>query len=198
MRLVLATSNAGKLRELRALLAPLGIEADPQAQWNVAPVAETGCTFAENAILKARHAASATGLPALADDSGLEVDALQGGPGIHSARYSGIDASDQENNRKLLRELLGVAQERRSARYRCVLALVHSADDASPLLCEGTWEGRIAQSPSGTNGFGYDPLFVVKGHELSAAELDPERKNAESHRGQALRKLVEALRNRAR
>ena len=193
MRLVLATANAGKLRELQALLAPLGIEAIPQSRWQVDPVPETGNTFAENALLKARHAARVTGLPALADDSGLEVDALGGRPGVHSARYAGVNATDAENNMKLLQDLRDVADMRRSARYRCVLALVQSADDPDPLLCEGTWEGRIATAAAGTGGFGYDPYFIVDGQSQTAAQLPPEVKNAQSHRGQALRFLLEAV-----
>ena len=193
MRLVLATANAGKLRELQALLAPLGIDALSQAQWQIDSVEETGATFADNALLKARHAALATGLPALADDSGLEVDALDGRPGVHSARYAGENASDADNNEKLLRELQSFPAERRTARYRCVLALVHSADDPDPLLCEGTWEGRITTAPAGRNGFGYDPYFLANGLEQTAAQLEPGVKNELSHRGQALRRLVEAL-----
>jgi len=198
MRLVLATANAGKLRELQALLAPLGIDAIAQSHWQVESVEETGATFSDNALLKARHAAGATGLAALGDDSGLEVDALDGRPGVHSARYAGQDASDADNNQKLLRELQNVPDAGRTARYRCVLALVHSVDDPDPLLCEGTWEGRIATAPAGQNGFGYDACFIGNGMRQTAAELTSDLKNAQSHRGQALRRLVEELAMRQR
>jgi XTP/dITP diphosphohydrolase len=196
MRLVLATANAGKLRELQALLDPLGIEALPQSQWQVESVEETGSTFSENALLKARHAARVTGLPALGDDSGLEVDALDGRPGVYSARYAGENATDADNNEKLLRELLNVPDARRTARYRCVLALVQAPDDPDPLLCEGTWEGRIANAPAGHNGFGYDPCFIVNGLPHTVAQLGSDVKNAQSHRAQALRCLVDALADR--
>lgn len=192
-RLVLATGNAGKLRELRALLAAAGIEVLPQSEFGIEPPEETGTTFTENALLKARYAAAIAKLPAIADDSGLEVDALQDRPGIYSARYAGPQASDADNNRKLLAELKGVPPEKRTARYRCVLALVRTQDDQAPLICEGSWEGRIGLEPVGEGGFGYDPLFIVKELNVTAAQLSPELKNGLSHRGQALRKLAASL-----
>ena len=194
MRLVLASGNRGKLRELAALLGPLGLQLEPQAQFGVQPAQETGRSFAENALSKARHAALGSGLAALADDSGLEVDALGGRPGVHSARYAGQDANDAANVRKLLEELRTVPAERRTARFRCVLALVRAADDPVPLLCEGTWDGRIATAPAGTGGFGYDPVFLVVPLGRTVAQLAPEEKNALSHRAQALHQLVAALR----
>jgi XTP/dITP diphosphohydrolase len=192
-RLVLATGNTGKLRELQALLDDHDIQALTQSQLGIASPAETGLTFVENAIIKARHAAAAASLPAVADDSGLEVDALDGRPGIHSARYAGSRASDVDNNLKLLDELKNVPPERRTARYRCVLALLRTALDPAPLICEGVWEGHIATTPQGERGFGYDPLFVVGELNLTAAQLSPELKNKLSHRGQALRRLSEAM-----
>jgi len=194
VRLVLASGNRGKLRELAALLGPLGLQLEPQAQFGVQPAQETGRSFAENALSKARHAALGSGLAALADDSGLEVDALGGRPGVHSARYAGQDANDAANVRKLLEELRTVPAERRTARFRCVLALVRAADDPVPLLCEGTWDGRIATAPAGTAGFGYDPVFLVVPLGRTVAQLAPEEKNALSHRAQALHQLVAALR----
>lgn len=192
-RVVLATGNAGKQREFAALLAPLGIEIVTQAALGIAPVEETGSTFEENALLKARHAAAASGLPALADDSGIEVDALGGRPGVHSARYAGPGATDADNNALLLAELGGVPDARRQARYRCVVAYVRSADDPAPLLARGAWEGRIASAPAGQGGFGYDPLFIPEGMDMTAAQMPPEAKNAASHRGQALAALLSLL-----
>jgi len=194
MRLVLATANPGKLRELQALLTGAGVEILPQAQFGIETPAETGLTFVENAILKARHAAAKSGLPAVADDSGLEVDALDGRPGVLSARYAGLKASDADNNAKLLAELRGVPVAARTARYRCVVVLTRSATDPAPLICEGVWEGRIATSLAGEHGFGYDPLFLVGELALTAAQLSPELKNSLSHRGQALRQLAGRLR----
>ena len=192
MDLVLASGNRGKAREIGALLAPLGWTLLSQADLGVAEVEETGATFVENALLKARHAAGATGRAALADDSGLEVDALGGAPGVHSARYAG-GAGDAANVAKLLEALRGVPAARRTARFRCVLALVRSADDPAPLIAEGAWEGAIAEAPRGANGFGYDPVFLVPELGCTAAELEPAVKNARSHRGQALARLVAAL-----
>jgi XTP/dITP diphosphohydrolase len=196
-RVVLASSNAGKLAELRALLADCGFELRPQAEFGVAPIEETGATFAANALLKARHAATATGLAALADDSGLEVDALDGAPGVYSARYAGPAASDDENNAKLLAALAGHARPH-AARYRCVIAYVEHARDAAPVLCAGSWEGAIASAPRGTGGFGYDPLFLVAGDAAgrTAAELAPAEKNRRSHRAQALAELRSVLQKR--
>jgi len=193
-RLVVATGNAGKLRELKVLLGDLAGELIPQAALGVMPPEETETTFRGNALLKARYAAQATGLPALADDSGLEVDALDGRPGVYSARYAGPAADDEANNRKLLAELKGVPPPRR-ARYRCVMALVRYAEDPDPLVAEGSWEGRIAETPRGRGGFGYDPLFLVGDGDVTAAELGDDAKNRVSHRGCAfemLRALIAA------
>ena len=197
MQVVLASANPGKLRELAALLAPLGWELRAQSALGVEPAEESGATFAANALIKARHAARATGLPALADDSGIEVDALGGRPGVHSARYAGARASDRENLDKLLAELEGVPAERRTARYRCVIAYVARADDPQPLLGEGCWEGRIAAVPRGTGGFGYDPIFLPNGLERTAAELAPAEKDRASHRGKALAAFLEQVRRGA-
>jgi len=191
--IVLASSNAGKLREYNQLLAGLHLEVVPQTHFNVADAEETGLTFVENAILKARNAAQHTGLPALADDSGLEVDALHGAPGIYSARYAGPQASDVENLEKLLAMLKDVPEAMRGARFQCVLVYLRHALDPTPLICQGTWEGHILLEPRGANGFGYDPIFFVPTHNCSSAELPPEVKNKLSHRGQALRLLVAAL-----
>ena len=191
--IVLASSNAGKVREFNQLLGDLQLEVVPQSQFNVADADETGLTFVENAILKARNAAQHTNLPALADDSGLEVDALHGAPGIYSARYAGPNASDAENLEKLLGMLKDVPEGKRGARFQCVLVYLRHALDPTPLICQGTWEGRILTRPRGTNGFGYDPVFFVPTHACTAAELPPDVKNALSHRGQALRQLLASL-----
>jgi XTP/dITP diphosphohydrolase len=190
---VLASANPGKQREFAALLAAHGIELVLQSQLGIASIAETGTTFEANALLKARHAALASGLPALADDSGLEVDALAGRPGVHSARYAGEAASDQENNLKLLTELRGVARTGRTARYRCVLALMRGPGDAAPLVASGSWPGSIATAPAGEQGFGYDPLFIPQGLQRSAAQLPSDLKNRLSHRSQALAALLHRL-----
>ena len=192
-RVVLASANPGKLRELAALLAPAGVELVPQSTLGIESAEETGSTFRENALLKARHAARAARLPALADDSGIEVDALGGRPGVRSARYAGDGASDAANLALLLQELAGVPAQRRTARYQCVVAWVESADDPAPLLGTGTWEGRIAPTPRGSGGFGYDPAFIPAGDTRTAAELPAQEKNLVSHRAQALRALVAAL-----
>lgn len=190
---VLASANAGKLNELNALLEHSGIRLRPQSEFGLQEVEETGLTFVENALLKARAATAGSGLPAIADDSGLEVDALDGEPGIRSARYAGRQGDDQANNALLLERLAGLPAAQRSARFRCVIvSLAHPADPA-PLICEGIWEGAIAEHPSGRRGFGYDPLFVPRGMDMTAAELDAAEKNRLSHRGQALRKLMEGL-----
>jgi len=189
-KIVLATGNAGKLKELRALLADQPFEILSQKDLDVSDADETGLSFIENAILKARHAARLTGLPALADDSGLCVDALGGAPGIYSARYAGMGVTDADNNRKLLETLLPLrAQSPLTARFVCVLVLVRHADDPLPLICQGEWEGEILAQPRGEQGFGYDPLFFVPSDNMSSAELPRERKNALSHRGQALQQL---------
>lgn len=193
MKLVLATGNRGKQRELQALLAPWGIQTVLQADLGVDSVEETGDSFVANAVLKARHAAQATGLPALADDSGLEVDALGGAPGVRSARFAGEHASDEANLALLLQRLAPFAETTCTARYQCVIAFVRGADDAAPLLASGVWEGRIIREPRGSGGFGYDPAFVPLGSELTVAEWDSAAKNAVSHRGQALQALRERL-----
>ena len=190
--LVLASDNPGKLAEFQALLGDDWILL-PQGPLGVPPAEESGDSFIANALLKARHAARLTGLPALADDSGLEVDALGGAPGVRSARYAGEGADAEANNRKLLEALAGIADEHRTARFRCVLALVRHADDPEPLLAEGSWEGRIALVPRGAQGFGYDPLFIDAGSGRAAAELDPAEKNQRSHRGRAARGLAALL-----
>lgn len=192
-RIVLASGNPGKLQELAALLAPRGLSVLTQASLGVESAEETGDSFAANALLKARHAALLTGLPALADDSGIEVDALQGRPGVWSARYAGEHASDSENLNKLLRELHAVPAERRTARYQCVIALVRSASDPQPLLAHGTWEGSIVTAPRGAGGFGYDPIFQPRAADCTAAQLTAQQKNSVSHRAQALRELTKHL-----
>ncbi len=192
MRLVLATHNPGKLKELQALLAPLAIEVLTQSRFTEIAAEETGLSFVENAILKARHAARAAGLPAIADDSGIEVDALHGAPGIYSARYAGPGASDQANLEKLVHELRDVPAAKRTARYRCALAFMRWDLDPAPLVCQASWEGRIIDTPRGDGGFGYDPVFELDGG-MTVAELPAAQKNRLSHRGQALRLLVEQL-----
>ena len=194
-QIVLATGNLGKVREINELLAGHDMEVIPQSAFKVSEAEETGLTFVENALIKARNAAAHTGLPAIADDSGLEVDALQGAPGIYSSRYAGAGASDRDNLEKLLAELAGLPAEQRSARFQCVMVYMRHGQDPTPLLCQGTWEGRILFAPRGSNGFGYDPVFYVPTHDCSSAELPPEIKNRLSHRGQALRKLVAGLGN---
>ena len=192
-RLVLASGNKGKLREINQLLHGLHIEAIPQTEFKVPDAEETGLTFVENAIIKARNAAEHSGLPALADDSGIEVDALSGEPGIYSARYAGKGASDDANLTKLLQALKDVPDAERTARFQCVMVYMAHAKDPTPLICQGTWEGRILYEPRGENGFGYDPVFFVPTHNCSAAELESSVKNQLSHRGQALRKFLALL-----
>ena len=189
---VLASGNAGKLRELDKVLAPLDVSLQPQAQFNVPDAEETGLSFVENAIIKARAAAQHTGLPAIADDSGIEVDHLNGAPGIYSARYSG--AGDEANNVFLLQELGEIPEEQRSARFQCVLVYMRHALDPVPLICQGSWEGFILSEPRGENGFGYDPLFYLPDYQCSSAQLDPSIKNRISHRAKASRLLFDALR----
>jgi XTP/dITP diphosphohydrolase len=196
VRVVLASGNSGKLRELASLFAPFGFDLVSQSTLGIETPAETGTTFAENALLKARHAAAITNLPALADDSGIEVDALGGRPGIYSARYAGEGASDQANLRKMLDEMRDIPVPQRTARYQCVIAFVTTATDGAPVLATGTWEGTLISEPKGLGGFGYDPIFVPRGFDRTAAELDPGEKNSLSHRGQALRALVTQLQNR--
>ena len=192
-RIVLASGNPGKLAELRALLASHGLEVVPQHELGIGSPVEDGSDYRANALIKARHAAAASGLPAIADDSGLEVDALGGRPGVHSARYAGPAASAADNNRLLLAELAGVPPERRGARYRCVIACVRDEVDPAPLVAEGTWEGRIAAGPRGAGGFGYDPLFINLADGRTAAELPAAEKDRLSHRGQALAALAARL-----
>lgn len=191
--LVLASGNPGKLRELCAILEPRGIRVHAQGEFNVEEVAETGLSFVENAIIKARNAARATGLPALGDDSGLAVDVLGGAPGIYSSRYAGADASDADNVEKLLTALRGRPVDQRQARFHCVLVLMQHASDPTPVICQGMWPGWIQEHPSGNRGFGYDPIFHVPSHGVSAAQLDADTKNRLSHRGQALAGLLRHL-----
>lgn len=190
-KVVIASNNAGKLRELGVMLESLGMEAHPQDEFGIPEAEETGLTFVENAILKARNACEHSGLPSIADDSGIEVDALNGEPGIYSARYSGN--GDQANNEKLVAALKDVPHEQRTARYRAALVYMRHAADPSPIIAEGAWEGLIVDEPRGENGFGYDPYFLVPELGKTGAELDAAHKNKISHRAQALSKLVEAL-----
>jgi len=192
-KIVLATGNPGKVREFNAVLTGLEVEIVPQSAFAVPAVEETGLSFVENALLKARNAARHTGLPALADDSGLVVDALEGAPGIYSARYAGPEADDRANIAKLLAELGETPAEWRGARFHCALALLRHATDPMPLICQASWEGLITFEPYGDGGFGYDPVFLVPSEAQTAAELDPAVKNRLSHRGQALAQLAQAL-----
>ncbi|MBJ3814205.1 XTP/dITP diphosphatase [Shimwellia pseudoproteus] len=194
-KVVLATGNAGKVRELADLLGNFGLDIVAQTEMGVESADETGLTFIENAILKARHAAQITGLPAIADDSGLAVDALGGAPGIYSARYAGEDASDRQNLEKLLDAMQDVPDDQRTARFHCVLVYLRHAADPTPLVCHGSWEGQITRTPAGEGGFGYDPIFFVPGEGKTAAALTRDEKRAISHRGQALKLLLEAMRH---
>lgn len=199
-RVVLASGNAGKLKELHALLGGLGIELVSQRELGVSDAEETGLSFVENALLKARHACVATGLPAIADDSGIEVDALNGEPGIYSARFAGVsgetrEVADAANNELLLERLAGLKGSERSARFQCIIVYLRHAADPTPLICQGTWEGQILESAAGANGFGYDPLFYVPTHDCASAALTPEIKNTLSHRGQALEQLRQCWQN---
>lgn len=190
-KIILASSNKGKLREIKAVILDPSIELLHQTDLGVKDAEETGNTFVENAIIKARHACEITGLPSIADDSGLEVDALGGQPGIFSARYSSVSGpgADDANNQKLLSELVGVPIEERTARFYCAIAYLRFATDPTPLICFGSWEGSILKEPAGENGFGYDPLFYVGTHKCSSAELLPEIKNSISHRALALKRF---------
>ncbi|MBQ0719638.1 MAG: RdgB/HAM1 family non-canonical purine NTP pyrophosphatase [Gammaproteobacteria bacterium] len=192
-KIVLASNNAGKLKEFQQLLADQHLDVLPQAQFKVTEVDETGLSFVENAIIKARHASKLSGLPAIADDSGLEVDFLDGAPGIYSARFAGTDANDAKNNQQLLERLHGVPDEQRRARFQCVLVYMRHPLDPTPLICQGTWEGRILQQAQGSNGFGYDPLFLDPTTGLSSAELSKAEKNTRSHRAKALQCLLAQL-----
>ncbi len=192
-KIVLASGNKGKLREFQDLLGGCGFEVVPQSEFFSENAEETGLTFVENAILKARYACAKTGLPALADDSGIEVDALNGRPGIYSARYAGDGANDEKNNQKLLLELNDVPAVQRTARYHAVLAFMRHAEDPTPILCHGVWEGVILSEPRGLGGFGYDPLFFVPTHNCASAELSKDEKNRISHRGKAMQELLQKL-----
>jgi XTP/dITP diphosphohydrolase len=192
-QIVIASSNQGKIREIQSLLQELPIQWIPQSEFDVEDIEETGKTFIENAIAKARHASKISGLPALGDDSGLVVDALEGAPGVYSARYAGKNATDAERNQKLLAEMKDIPDEERTACYHCVLALVEYEDDPIPLICHGIWEGSILKEARGKNGFGYDPIFYVPTHKCSAAELSTAEKNAISHRGQVTDQLLEVF-----
>jgi XTP/dITP diphosphohydrolase len=197
LRVVLASGNAGKLREFSELLDATGLHLERQSDFGIVPPPETGTTFLDNALLKARNAARITGLPAIADDSGIEVDALGGAPGVYSARYAGEDAGDEANLSKLLGSLHGVAPPLRGARYRCVVVFVADADDERPIVGEGTWEGSIIDARRGDGGFGYDPSFVPAGESRTVAEMPQDEKNLKSHRGQAMRAFLAQLRTRA-
>lgn len=194
--IVLASGNPGKLREFAQILASFNYKVVPQSQFDVPDVPETGLSFVENALIKARNAAQCTGLPAMSDDSGIEVDALSGAPGIYSARFAGEGASDDDNNRLLLKKLKGIPDVQRAARYHCVIVYMQHANDPMPLICQGSWEGQILDEPQGKNGFGYDPFFYVPTHNCTSAELLPDVKNQLSHRGQALRALQYELTER--
>ena len=194
-QIVLASNNQGKLRELSAILQQLNVELIPQSEFNIPDAIEDGLSFVENAIIKARHASGLSGLPAIADDSGIEVDALNGQPGIYSARYAGVQGArqevDQANNDLLLKNLELVAEQDRTARFQCVLAFMRHANDPMPIISQGSWEGRILFEESGKNGFGYDPLFYVPTHGCASAELEPAIKNTLSHRNQAIEQLIQ-------
>ncbi|MCP4274442.1 MAG: RdgB/HAM1 family non-canonical purine NTP pyrophosphatase [Gammaproteobacteria bacterium] len=192
-KIVLASGNQGKVREITSMLKGQDINILPQSEFNVSDVEETGLTFVENALIKARHAAKISGLPAIADDSGIEVDALKGAPGIYSARYAGVGASDNDNLDKLLLDIESVKESERTARFQCVLVLLRHEKDPTPIICQGTWEGTLLRHSVGNNGFGYDPIFWLEDRQCTSAELPPEIKDQLSHRGQALRQLVKIL-----
>ena len=192
-KLVLASANPGKIKELQELLSGQGITIVPQGDLSIPDIEETGLTFVENAILKARNAAALSGLPAIADDSGLEVDYLLGAPGIYSARYAGRDANDTTNREKLLAALLDVPAKNRSARYQTVIVYLRHAEDPTPIICQGTWEGRIAFEERGSEGFGYDPIFYVPETDCHAAELDKATKHSLSHRGKAIAQFLQHM-----
>lgn len=194
-KVVLATGNPGKVKEMAHFLEKMGLLIVAQTDLGVDSAAETGLTFIENALIKARHAAAVTGLPAIADDSGLAVDALHGQPGIYSARYAGEEATDQQNREKLLAAMKDIPDHQRQARFHCVLVYLRHAEDPTPVVCHGSWQGEIARTPAGKGGFGYDPLFFVPAQGKMAAEMAPAEKQAQSHRGQALKQLQEALGN---
>lgn len=193
MKIVFASNNENKIRELKHIVESKGISVIPQSNLQIPEIEETGLTFVENAILKARNACLHTKMPSVADDSGLEVDALSGGPGVYSARFSGPKATNNDNIAKLLYELRDIPDEQRSARFRCLIVFLKSAEDPTPIICQGTWEGKIAFTPSGINNFGYDPVFWLPTHNCTVASLSSEEKNKISHRAQALQKLVPFL-----
>lgn len=193
--IVLASGNTKKLREMTEILTPLGLKVVPQSDFAVAEAAETGLSFVENAILKARNAARHTGLAAIADDSGIEVDALNGAPGIYSARFAGSGANDADNNALLIEKLRDIPEAQRSCRYQCLIVFMRHADDPVPIICQGSWEGRITLEPRGNQGFGYDPHFLLADRDITAAELSSEEKHQLSHRGRALALLAQALRD---
>lgn len=190
---ILASGNPGKLREFSGLLSDLNLNVVPQSEYRITAAEETGLSFVENALIKARHAAKFSGLPAMADDSGIAVDALNGEPGIYSARYAGPDASDLDNLNKLIHAIRQLPDDERSASYHCVIAYMQHAEDPMPLIATGSWEGRLIEEPRGDGGFGYDPVFYLDDYQCTAAELDPADKNRLSHRGQALRDLLQQL-----
>ena len=192
-KIVLASGNAGKVREMNHMMAGFDVEIVPQTQFKIAEAIEDGLSFVENAIIKARHAAKLTGLPAIADDSGIEVDALNHAPGLYSARYSGEGANDQKNNDKMLRELTGVPEAKRTARYQCVLVFMRDGNDPMPMIAQGSLEGRILESPRGMGGFGYDPIFWLPDHGCAAAEITLDEKNKISHRAKAMQVLLQQL-----
>jgi XTP/dITP diphosphohydrolase len=192
-RVVLATSNPGKVREFQILLAPMGLEIVSQADLGVASPEETGLTFIENALIKARHAARMTGLPAIADDSGLVVPALKGAPGLYSARYAGLHATDGENVVRLLNDMAMLSDHDRIGYYLCAMTLITQPADPAPVIAQAGWPGRIGYEPKGTGGFGYDPIFIPEGSDLTAAEMDPDVKNAQSHRALATAALIQQL-----
>lgn len=194
-KIVLASGNKGKLREFAELFAPFDIEVLPQSEFNVPEAEETGLTFVENALIKARNACEHTGLPAIADDSGIEVDYLLGAPGIYSARFAGENANDEDNLNALLTALNGVPDRERSARYQCLLVLMRHSKDPTPLICQADWRGQILTAPIGDGGFGYDPIFWVPELKCSAAQLSSEQKHAISHRGKAIRKFIEEIKH---
>jgi XTP/dITP diphosphohydrolase len=189
-KIVLASGNVGKLREFSQLLRDIDTEVIPQSAFDIIEAEETGLTFVENAIIKARHACQLTGLPAIADDSGIEVDALNGEPGIYSARYSGANATAQKNCDALLNALTNTPEEKRTAHYQCVIVFMRHAKDPTPIICQADWQGLILAEPKGDGGFGYDPLFWVEQHQCTAAELSPEQKHTISHRGKAIRQFI--------
>lgn len=197
-KIVLATGNQGKVKELASMLSGLGFEVLPQSDFAVSEVPETGTTFVENAIIKARHAAKQTGLPAIADDSGLAVNALGGAPGVYSARYSGEHATDQTNMAKLLEAMADIPKEQRQAKFLCVLVFMRHPDDPCPIICQGEWQGAITTSEFGEHGFGYDPVFWLAEQNCSSAQLTAQQKNSLSHRGKALELLLTELKRQAK